>query len=336
MRPPPFWDTDAPRSSAQLTRALLTPLGWIYAAATARRIARTTPSPAPCPVICVGNLTLGGTGKTPVAIAVIEAARALGRKPAALTRGWKAKLAPPAKVDPAIHSAREAGDEPLLLARAAPTYIDPDRIHGAAMAQSEGADLIVMDDGHQNPKLEKTLSLVVADAVSGWGAEKVFPAGPLREPVAAGLARADAVVLMTPGSEYEPDYARLKLEDVRIPVLRAWLEPSEAPPAGKLLAFAGIGRPQKFFDALTAAGADLADAASFPDHHAFSRGDIARLRDLAEAHGASLITTEKDWVRLPGDVQGAVTAWPVKARFAEPARLDGLLETAVDRFEAAR
>ena len=336
MRPPPFWDTDAPRSSAQLTRALLSPLGWIYAAVTARRIARTRPSPAPCPVICVGNLTLGGTGKTPVAIAVIEAARMLGRTPAALSRGWKAKLVPPAKVDPAIHTAQDAGDEPLLLARAAATFIDPDRIHGAALAAGEGADLIVMDDGHQNPKLEKTLSVVVVDAVSGWGANKVFPAGPLREPVAAGLARADAVILMTPGPKFEPDYAGLQLAELKIPVLRAWLEPSEAPPPGKLLAFAGIGRPQKFFDALKAAGADLADAASFPDHHAFSRGDIARLRDLAEAHGARLITTEKDWVRLPGGVQDAVSAWPVKARFAEPARLNALIETAVDRFAAAR
>ncbi len=336
MRPPPFWDTDAPRSSAQLTRALLSPLGWIYAAATARRIARTTPAPAPCPVICVGNLTLGGTGKTPVAIAMIEAARSLNRKPAALTRGWKASLVPPAKVDAAIHSAADAGDEPLLLARAAPTFIDPGRIQGAAMATNEGADLIVMDDGHQNPNLEKTLSVVVVDAVSGWGANKVFPAGPLREPVATGLARADAVILMTPAPDFEPDYAALKLANLEIPVLRAWLEPGESPPPGKLLAFAGIGRPQKFFDALKTAGGDLADAVSFPDHHPFSRGDIARLRDLADAHGARLITTEKDWVRLPGDVQGAVAAWPVKARFADPAHLSALIETAVDRFEAAR
>jgi len=336
MRPPAFWDTDAPRSSGALTRALLSPLGWIYAAATANRIARTMPAPAPAPVICVGNLTLGGTGKTPVAIALLETARSLGRSPAALSRGWKGTLRTPAQVDPAVHTARDVGDEALLLARAAPAYIDPGRVSGAQMAADQGADLIVMDDGHQNPTLEKTLSIVVVDAVTGWGANKVFPAGPLREPVAAGLARADAVIVMTPGPDFTPDYAKLQLDMLEIPVLTAWLDPGEVAPVGPLLAFAGIGRPQKFFDALNSAGGVLADAISFPDHHAFSRADIDRLRDLADDHGAQLITTEKDWVRLPGEVQASVTAWPVRAVFAEPDRMAELVHTAVDRFEASR
>lgn len=336
MRPPAFWDTDAPRSSGALTRALLSPLGWVYAAATANRIARTVPAPAPAPVICVGNLTLGGTGKTPVSIALLDIVRDLGRSPAALSRGWKGSLPTPARVDPAVHSARDVGDEPLLLARAAPAYIDPARIDGARMAVEDGADLIVMDDGHQNPKLEKTLSIVVVDGVTGWGANKVFPAGPLREPVNAGLQRADAVIVMTPGPEFQPDYAKLQLDALEIPVLTAWLEPRETAPNGPLLAFAGIGRPQKFFDALRAAGGDLADAVSFPDHHAFSRADIERLRDLADAHDAQLITTEKDWVRLPGEVQCSIAAWPVRAVFAEPERVAGLVHTAVDRFEASR
>jgi tetraacyldisaccharide 4'-kinase len=335
MRPPPFWDTDAPRSSGALTRALLSPLGWIYAAATARRIATTTPARAPVPVICVGNLTLGGTGKTPIAIALMEAALTLGRQPAGLTRGWKGQLKGPARVEPKLHTARDVGDEPLLLARAAPTYIDPGRVEGAHLAVSEGADLIVMDDGHQNPKLEKTLSIVVVDGVTGWGANMVFPAGPLREPVATGLARADAVIVMMPDAGTRPDYAGLKLDQLEIPVLTAWLEPREGVPTGPLLAFAGIGRPQKFFDALKDAGAELADAVSFPDHYAFNRSDIDRLRDLADAHGAQLITTEKDWVRLPGEIQPAVTAWPVRAAFAEPARVQALIETAVERFEIA-
>jgi tetraacyldisaccharide 4'-kinase len=161
----------------------------------------------------------------------------------------------------------------------------------------------------------------------------VIPAGPLREPVSAGLARADGVIVMTPGEAFEPDYAALKLDALEIPVLRAWLEPGAAPPGGPLIAFAGIGRPQKFYDALTAVGATLAETASFPDHHVFTRAEIDRLGDLAEAYGAQLITTEKDWVRLPGDVQGAVMAWPVGARFAEPARLDALIHEAVDRFD---
>ncbi|XBQ16395.1 MAG: tetraacyldisaccharide 4'-kinase [Oceanicaulis sp.] len=336
MRPPAFWDADAPRSSSRLARALLSPVGALYAFATARRIATTTPAPAPVPVICVGNLTVGGTGKTPVTIAVIEAARGLGLSPAGLSRGWGGALKGPVRVDPKLHTAREAGDEPLLIARAAPAYVDPDRVEGARLAASEGADIVVMDDGHQNPKLSKTRSIVVVDAMTGWGPGGIFPAGPLREPVEAGLARADAVVVMTPEQGYEPDYAGLGLDRLEKPVLRAWLEPEAPPPSGPLLAFAGIGRPQKFYDALTRAGGELVETASFPDHHRFTRAELDQLADLAAAHGASLVTTEKDWVRLPGEVQGSVAAWPVRARFAEPARLDALIQDAVDAFAGRR
>lgn len=330
MRPPAFWDETAPRSSARLARALLSPLGALYAAATARRLASTTPAPAPVPVICVGNLTVGGTGKTPVTIAVMEAARALGLSPAGLSRGWGGKLKGPLRVDPHHHRAGDVGDEPLLIARAGAAYIDPGRVEGARLAARDGADLVVMDDGHQNPKLEKTCSIVVVDAVAGWGPGGVFPAGPLREPVANGLARADAVIVMAPSPDIEPDYDRLGLSDLEIPVLKAWLAPEAAPPAGPLLAFAGIGRPQKFYDALIAAGAELAETASFPDHHAYTRAEIDQLADLASAHEARLITTEKDWVRLPGGVQASVAAWPVRARFDQPARLDALIQDAVD------
>ncbi|KAA5803533.1 tetraacyldisaccharide 4'-kinase [Alkalicaulis satelles] len=336
MRPPPFWNPDGPRTSGAVTRALLSPLGWAYAAAGAWRIARTAPAPAPAPVICVGNLTLGGTGKTPVTLAVMDAARALGLTPAALTRGWGGRLAGPVQVDPALHGAREAGDEPLLLARTGLTVLDRKRVEGARLAADLGADLIVMDDGHQNPRLEKSLSLVVVDGETGWGPGQIFPAGPLREPVSAGLARADAVIVMGPDEDYQPDLARLGLDALERPVLRAWLAPEAAPPEGPLVAFAGIGRPQKFYDALVRWGGQLVETASFPDHHAFSRGDLNRLSDLAAAHDASLITTEKDWVRLPGDVRSAIAAWPVRARFAEPARLTALVEQAVDAWRARR
>ena len=155
MRPPPFWDPNGARSSGAITRALLSPLGWAYAAIGARRIATTTPAPAPVPVICVGNLTLGGTGKTPVTLAVMEAARALGLTPAALTRGWGGRLAGPVQVDAAVHGVREVGDEPLLLAREGLTIVDRTRVAGAGLAATLGAQIIVMDDGHQNPRLEK-------------------------------------------------------------------------------------------------------------------------------------------------------------------------------------
>ncbi|MBI1263739.1 MAG: tetraacyldisaccharide 4'-kinase [Alphaproteobacteria bacterium] len=336
MRPPAFWDAGGARSSGAITRALLSPLGLIYAAAGAWRIARTEPAPAPVPVICVGNLTLGGTGKTPVTMAVMEAARALGLTPAALTRGWGGRLAGPVAVDPAIHGVREVGDEPLLLARDGLTIIDRSRVAGAGLAAQLGAQIIVMDDGHQNPSLEKSLSLVVVDAVSGWGPGQIFPAGPLREPVSAGLARADAVVVMGPGEDFEPDLERLELAEFERPVLRAWLEPAAAPPDGPLVAFAGIGRPQKFYDALVRWGGDLRETASFPDHHLYTRADLQRLADLAAAFEAKLVTTQKDWVRLPGDVAGGIHAWPVRARFAQPARLSALVQDAVDAFTARR
>lgn len=332
MRPPAFWETEAGRSSGAFTRALLSPLGALYAAMTARRIAQTIPKPAPAPVICVGNLTVGGTGKTPVTLALLKAAQSLEHAPAALSRGHGGTLRGPVRVDPQIHQAAHVGDEPLLLARAAPTYIDAGRVNGANLAVSDGADLIIMDDGHQNPKLEKTLSIVVVDGVTGWGAGKVLPAGPLREPVSAGLARADAIVVMVPTPHAEIAYDHLRLSDLDIPVLKAWLDPVAPPPEGPLLAFAGIGRPQKFFDALKVQGAHLADAVSYPDHHRFTRSEIDHLADLAYAHDARLITTEKDWVRLPGDVQNHVTPWPVRAQFEYPARLTALLEEAVDRF----
>ena len=330
MRPPAFWQDDAPRGSAALTRALLTPLGALYAALGARRIARATPQRAGIPVICVGNLTLGGTGKTPVVRALVEQLRQDGLRAASLSRGWKGRLDGPVRVDPDHHTAGDVGDEPLLLARTGEAWIARDRAAGALAMQAEGVDVIVMDDGHQNPSLHKDLSLVVVDGEAGWGAGRVFPAGPLREPVARGLARADAVIVMMPDGETQPDYRRLQLVDSPLPVVRAWLEPGEAPPEGRLLAFAGIGRPQKFYDALARAGGELAETASFPDHHAFSSTELERLADLAAAHRARLVTTEKDWVRLSPDWRKQVAAWPVEVRFSAPAHVSDLLRQGVD------
>lgn len=335
MRPPPFWDHTAGRSSGALTRALLSPLGALYAFAGARRIATTTPHRLKAPVICVGNLTLGGTGKTPVSIAIIERLTEMGRRPAALSRGWKGRLDGPTRVDPDRHGVKDVGDEPLLLARAAPAFIARDRPAGAEAALAAGADIVVMDDGHQNPTLHKDFSIVVVDGATGWGAGAIFPAGPLREPVKTGLARADAVVVMTAGPDDEPDWRGLGLDGLEIPALRAWLAPSEAVPGGPLMAFAGIGRPQKFFDGLVASGGELADAASFPDHHVFSNPELKRLSDFAASRNARLITTEKDWVRLSPDWRDRVLSFPVRAVFADPARLDALLETLITPTPAA-
>tara|TARA_R110000744_G_scaffold125730_15_gene231923 strand:- start:70962 stop:71972 length:1011 start_codon:yes stop_codon:yes gene_type:complete len=330
MREPAFWRTDGGRGSGSLVRALLTPLSWIYGWATARRIRRTEPLDPGIPVICIGNLTLGGTGKTPIAQTILTRLHDMGFRAHALSRGYGGALKGPVRVDPAAHTARDVGDEPLLLARVGPAWISRDRPAGALAAVAESAEILVLDDGHQNPTLRKQLSFVVIDGETGWGANKVFPAGPLREAVTTGLARADAVIVMTRNADTLPDYQGLGLADLEIPILHAWLAPTQAPPRGSLVAFAGIGRPQKFFDALNAAGADLSETAQFSDHHAYSKGDLKRLQRLAKAHKSALITTEKDWVRLPAAMQDRVTAWPVRAEFANPAALDGLLRDMMD------
>ncbi|MBO6766369.1 tetraacyldisaccharide 4'-kinase [Maricaulis sp.] len=336
MREPAFWRTDGGRGSGALARALLSPLGHIYAWTVARRLRRTEPAKAGIPVFCVGNLTVGGTGKTPVAAALMARLKDMGRTPAALSRGYGGTLSGPVQVYTTQHSARETGDEPLLLAREAAAWISRDRVAGAQAIAASGADVIVMDDGHQNPALAKDCSIVVVDGIAGWGAGTLFPAGPLREPVAAGLARADAVIVMMPGPDHTPDYHRLGLADLEIPVFHAWLEPAAPPPDGPLVAFAGIGRPQKFFDALSAAGARIAEIADYPDHHPYSARDIAALKALAQAHDARLVTTEKDWVRLDSETRRNVIAWPVKAEFANPAALDGLLRDVLDAANTDR
>lgn len=334
MRQPAFWIDNAGRSSSRVTRALMSPLGWLYAAAGAARIARTTPERVDIPVICVGNLTLGGTGKTPVSITLLERLKALGATPYALSRGWRGRLTGPLQVDPDMHSARDVGDEPLLLARAAPAIISADRPAGAKLAATNGASIIVMDDGHQNPTLHKDFAFVVVDNEAGWGPGTIFPAGPLREPVSTGLARADAVIVMTSGPDDTPRYEALGLADLEIPVFQAWLAPSAPAPEGRLLAFAGIGRPQKFFDGLKAAGGELADAISFPDHHSFSASDLKQLADLAESWQARLITTEKDHVRLPPDMRAQVLSFPVQAVFADPVRIDDCLASLLKQAKA--
>ncbi|WP_019959825.1 tetraacyldisaccharide 4'-kinase [Woodsholea maritima] len=330
MRAPSFWSADEARGSARLTRALLSPLGYLYAWGTAHRIATTKPHKAEAKVICVGNLTMGGTGKTPLTARLMEILREMGHRPASLSRGYGGHEAGPLKVDLTRHTPRDVGDEPCLLARTGEAYIARERPAGADLAAHNGADVIIMDDGHQNPTLYKNYSIVVVDGQTGWGPGPLFPAGPLREPVQAGLARADMIIVMGPDDAFTPPYRALGLEDLEKPILRAWLAPTSPPPEGPLLAFAGIGRPQKVFDALTRAGANLVEAISFPDHHPYSEAEIARLLDLAEAHQARLITTEKDWVRLSPAHREAILTWPVRAEISHLDSLTAHLRTVMD------
>jgi len=284
-------------------------------------------------VICVGGLTLGGTGKTPVVREVLDRLAARGVAAHALSRGYGGRLKGPLRVDPSQHIASEVGDEPLMLARDHPTWIAADRIAGAVSATAGGAEAIVMDDGHQNPSLKKTLSLVVVDGETRdgewpFGDGDVFPAGPMRERLAVGLARADAVVLMLPADLDEADPALWVLFG-DTPILVARFEPLGPPPAGPQVGFAGVGKPWKIERALVAAGCDLADFVPLPDHAQFTEATMSAIAVRAERLGAGLVTTEKDWVRLPPHWRARVTAWPVRARFDDEAGLDRLLVRAV-------
>ena len=324
---PRGWYSRGGRGSGAVVRLLLTPVSWIWAAVTARRIAKGQPVDPGVPVICVGNLTLGGTGKTPV---VREIARRLGGT--VLSRGYGGSEAGPLRVEPDQHTSAEVGDEPLMLAQALAVWVSRDRAAGAVAAAASGATLIVMDDGHQNPSVKKTLSLVVVDGETRneewpFGAGSVFPAGPMREPLKAGLARADAVILLLPADLEAPDPELLAALST-VPVLVARLAPQSPPPTGPQVGFAGVGKPWKVERALQAAGCDLADFWPFPDHNVYDEATLRRLSDRATQFGAGLVTTEKDWVRLPAAWRARITPWPVRAVFDDEAALDALLARA--------
>ncbi|WP_374656625.1 tetraacyldisaccharide 4'-kinase [Phenylobacterium sp.] len=321
----PRWWYVREGAPAPVTRALLTPISWIWAAITARRIAKAQPVDPGAPVICVGNLTVGGAGKTPVVRELLR------RMPGAhgLSRGYGGSQAGPLRVDPNRHTAAAVGDEPLMMARDAPIWIARDRVAGARAAVAAGAKAVVMDDGHQNPSLKKTLSLVVVDGETRdgvWplGDGAVFPAGPLREPLTVGLARADAVILMLPADLATPDPELIRAFGDK-PVLVARLLPAAPPPPGPQVGFAGIAMPWKVERALKAAGCELADFLPFPDHFAYDAAALRLLEQRAQVFDAGLVTTEKDWVRLPPAWRDKAHAWPVRAVFEDEAALERLL-----------
>lgn len=297
MREPGFW-YPVRRASSPLPARLLAPAGYVYGLAGRLRRAWVAPERAAVPVICVGNITAGGAGKTPVALTLARRLIAKGEAVHFLTRGYGGREQGPIRVDPLHHDADAVGDEPLLLAGQAPTWVSADRPEGAAAAVRGGAGLIVMDDGFQNPGLAKDFSILVVDAATGLGNGRLLPAGPLRERVDDALARTNAIVLTGRGHAGDGIAARARARG--LPVFNAIVRPATPPDfgAGPLLAFAGIGRPEKFFQTLRDLGAELAETVSFPDHHIFRENDAVRLMVRARELGARLITTEKDGARL--------------------------------------
>ncbi len=301
MKAPAFWS-----HPPGLVAWLLAPLGWIYGAVTAWRMGRTGIS-AGIPVICIGNLTAGGAGKTPTVLLLAAALRARGERPFVVSRGYGGRLAGPVRVDPDRMTATECGDEPVLLARRVPVIVARDRLAGARLAKEEGATVVLLDDGLQNPRLSRDCTIAVVDAGQGFGNGFCLPAGPLRAPVARQMRHVDALLLIGDG----PPPA---LVDGDRPLFRARIVPDPqaiARLAGRrLMAFAGIGRPEKFFATLRESGLTVVETRAFADHHPFSDAELAALRQEAAAKGLTLITTEKDAMRLPADA-GDIDMLPI-------------------------
>jgi tetraacyldisaccharide 4'-kinase len=318
IRPPGFWAY----GSGSVAPLLLSPLAALTARITARRIARPGFHP-PVPVICCGNATVGGAGKTITAIHLVRRLTARGLAVHLLTRGFGRGSAGLVRVDPKRHLASEVGDEPLLLAAAAPTWVCADRAQSAKAAVAAGAQILVMDDGMQNPTLHQDASLLIIDGATGFGNGHVLPAGPLREPVIACAARASAAVLI--GEDRTG--ARAMLPD-HLPLLLATLEPDSAIASlrhRRALAFAGIGHPEKFFAMLERAGLVLAGKRGFADHHRYTHQQIRALLDQASALDATLVTTQKDYVRIDPDLGTHITPVGVTLAWKDEAALDACL-----------
>jgi tetraacyldisaccharide 4'-kinase len=324
MREPAFW-----WRKPGLMAGLLAPLGMLYGAVAASRLAQRG-ARAAVPIVCIGNPTIGGAGKTPLALTLARLLQASGEAPFLLSRGYGGRLAGPLRVDPARHHAVEVGDEPLLLARVAPTMVARDRIAGAQAAVAAGASVIVMDDGFQNPALQKSFSVLVVDGRRGIGNGRIVPAGPLRAPLAAQLARADALVMVGAWDDGVTAAARER----GVPIFQASLTPDAAVAAtlagARALAFAGIGDPDKFFATLTGAGIAVATTISFPDHHRYTAREARTLCQQADRDALIPVTTEKDLARMRGDAElvalaERARALPVTLTLADADAFLGLL-----------
>lgn len=308
MREPWFWRSKS--ATARTIQAALTPLSAIYDIAQRTRVAVTTPKHALVPVICVGNATLGGVGKTPFAIALADILKERGVTAHFLTRGYGGRHKGPIKVDIEKHRFQDVGDEALLLAHAAPTWVSAYRPAGAAQAAKD-ADVIVMDDGFQNPTLHKDCSILLTSA-NPIGNGKIFPAGPMREPMDRAVARSTLRVIVAIGDD-EPEQG----DGVHIARICA----RNAPPSQKVIAFCGIGAPEKFFRTLREQSFEIAKTVAFADHHPYSADDISALKKLSYENNAKIITTEKDAVRLPGEFRDEILILPITVKVDNPGQL---------------
>ncbi len=326
MRAPGFWNHRKPTAIARL----LQPAGMVYGAVTARRVGREG-ARVGAPVVCVGNFVAGGAGKTPTAMALARLMIADGRRVAFLSRGYGgARRAEPVLVDPSAHSAAMVGDEPLLLAAVAPCWVGPDRVESARRAVEEGADVLVLDDGLQNPSLSKDIAFAVVDGETGFGNGLCVPAGPLRAPLRVQAPLAQALIVVGGDAAQR---VRIAAAVPGTPLFGGGLEPDALAAASfigrEVVAFAGIARPEKFYATLRRIGAQIVATHDFPDHHLFKPREIERLVEEATRRRALLVTTEKDRVRLGPRHARTIVTLPVTLRFEEPREVRAMLRRAV-------
>ena len=319
MRQPRFW-----YESAGLSSGLLAPLAAVWEHGARRRIKRGKWERVGASVICIGNLTVGGAGKTPTAAAIAQRLSETGMSPHFLTRGYRGSKTGPVLVDERKHRASEVGDEALLLAAFAPTWVSNDRLAGAKRAVESGAEVLILDDGHQDPSLARDLSLIIADASAGFGNGRTMPAGPLREKLADGLSRSDMVVVVGSPVDREAFFAKWG-QQISVPALGAELKPL---PVGidwsgmRVFAFAGIGYPEKFFATLENLGAEVMHAVPLADHQPLTERLLIRLERKSKSFSAQMVTTEKDAVRLPPNWRTRVLTLPVRLEFENRRMLD--------------
>ena len=320
MGAPKFWS----KSDGFLVK-LLKPFGAVYAWSVARRLRRKKPYHAPMPVICVGNIFVGGVGKTPVCLALGHLMHEKGKSFYYLNHGYKADKQN-VLVDKQAHTAMDVGDEALLLNEIAPTVVSKNRAKGAKLAEQWGAKALIMDDGFQNPTLYKDFSFVVVDGKKGFGNELVLPAGPLREPALVGLKRANAIILV--GEDTWGVRFFLERNQIDLPILTGHFELDETVVSmfrgQKVFAFAGLGNPDKFYQSLKDRGIQVVGTQNFPDHYYYTRFDLEAIK--REAKGCPLMTTEKDGVKIPKDIRQNIVVMPGQFIFDDQDKVWQLLE----------
>ncbi len=312
MKTPSHWN------SINLLSLILSPLGAVYALATKLRLRYNKSKKVSIPVICIGNLTAGGTGKTPVSISIAQLLQQQTLNPFFVSRGYGGNLKN-IIVNPNIHTPKQCGDEPLLLARQAPVVINPDRYAGANTAITNGANIIIMDDGFQNPKLHKDLSFLVFDGNFGVGNELCIPAGPLRETISSGISRAQAIIIIG------PDKHNLRTR-FNLPCFMGKITPLPQTHSNKkVIAFAGIGNPQKFYNSLTECGFEIIKSYDYPDHHYYTEAELKKLISQAQQNNALLYTTSKDFVKIPSHLQKHFKVLEITIQWENPQDLTNFI-----------